>query len=842
MGAKGYFSVFNTLMVLLCSTYQICAQDNPVFNNILGKLTTYTNLKAPEKVYLQTDKDYYTRGEIIWFKTYIINGISNTISDKSRVVYVELVDSKHEIFAQRKVYAGFDGGSGDIALAKDIKGGNYLLRAYTKYMLNDRDPVFFQKEILVWTQELNSNDISEKASKEKKRRKQEVNNEIAEIKTKKPVVQFFPEGGNLVTGLKNVLGLKITDEKGTGIALEGRITDQDGSLISMFRSYEFGLGQLQFMVEPNTNYYAEIEVDGRTEKYPIPKPISEGYVLQVSNKGEFIQIRAITNIPNGLNGTLLLGHLRGDLILKHFQENKAQNTYELKLLTSKLNDGVASFTLFTPEGEPVCERLVFIENPDNSVNLSLKTNTSNYGLRKKVNVDLALVDEIGLPLNGNFSISVSSQKGLKEEPENIKSWLLLNSDLRGAIENPNYFFVDDSKGRKNLLDMLMLTHGWRRFVWHEFVTNETDTKLQFPPEKGIVISGNTVSLKNRHEPLKSSVRLTVTKPSAYEEETSTDSHGKFSFGPMVFRDSIKAVINAAHDVDSKKEIAIYLEPPFPNVPFNDLIRVQNQLHTMVVEQAYLEEVYRKKIIDFEYDSKVIKLDEVIGKAKSKTKKELLNEALNSRTAYGQALNSIVPDSIPDGQFNSVLDLIERNVAGVRVSGSYPNQSVRLRPVASFSTPSTPLYLLDGIAVDPSLVLEMFGGEVLFIDVLKSAGEIAQYGSRGANGVIAIYTDRGENYEFVQEKEPDVANFMIPGFYRAREFYSPIYSLVKPEHDKPDYRTTLHWEPDIKVSDVEPTYLSFYIGDNAGVYTIRVEGITDDGRPVSGVYTFKVVED
>lgn len=187
------------------------------------------------------------------------------------------------------------------------------------------------------------------------------------------------------------------------------------------------------------------------------------------------------------------------------------------------------------------------------MNLSLKTDASNYGLRKKVSVNLDAIDEIGLPLNGNFSMSVSTQKGLKEETENIKSWLLLNSDLGGTVENPNYFFEDDSKGRKNLLDMLMLIHGWRRFVWREFGTNEADTKLQLPPEKGIVINGTTVSLINRQEPLKSSVSLTITEPSAYKEETLTDAQGKFSFGTMIFRDSIKAVIHASHDVGSKKK-------------------------------------------------------------------------------------------------------------------------------------------------------------------------------------------------------------------------------------------------------------------------------------------------
>jgi len=202
------------------------------------------------------------------------------------------------------------------------------------------------------------------------------------------------------------------------------------------------------------------------------------------------------------------------------------------------------------------------------------------------------------------------------------------------------------------------------------------------------------------------------------------------------------------------------------------------------------EVSRKKYIDFEYDPKVIQLDEAIGKGKFKTKKQLINEALNERTMYGQALNRIIPDSIFDGDFISVIDLIERNVSGVRVLGAYPNQSLEVLncgkagsnaiiPGREFEeNPKDPLYVLDGIAVSPQLVKDMFGSEILFIDVLKCGAEAALYGSRGGNGVIAVYTDRGENYEFVQEKKTNIANYRLSGFNSAREFYSPNYSMSK----------------------------------------------------------------
>ena len=835
------FSVFKILLVFLCSAYLLNAQENTQLKKVSEKLAIYKEEFSPEKVYLQTDKDYYTNSDTLWFKTYIVDGISHNTSDKSRVVYVELVDSKQNVIALRKIYAGFDGGSGDIALVENIEEGIYFLRAYTKYMLNDEEPVLFQKEIMIWTTAINSNKKSQKVSK-KRREKEVITKEITAKLSSRPIVQFFPEGGNLVAGLNNVLGFKVTNEEGTGIALEGKIIDENGSLISMFSTYEFGLGRVQFKVEPNIDYFAEIEIEGKVAKYSIPKPMDKGYVLQISNRGEYFQIRVAANLVDGLNGLLLVGHLRGETFLEHLIENNLKDIYEIRLSTTELDDGVATFTLFTPNGEPVCERLVFIENPNKSIDLSVKTDVSNYGFRKKVNVDLTVVNEMGVPLSGNFSMSVVSQNALKNEAKTIKSWLLLNSDLGGTVENPNYFFEDDSKSRKNLLDILMLTHGWRRFVWNQLGTNQAGVKLLYPPEKGIIVNGKTVSLKNRQEPLKTSVSLTITEPSAYKEDALSDSQGKFSFGPMIFRDSINAAIKAVYDLDSKKEVAVYLEPSFPKIPIKDSLRNPVPPIKTIQSQAYIEEAYKKKVNDFEYDPKVVKLDEFIGTEKLKSKKELINEVLNERTMHGQALNRIIPDSIIDSEFNSVADLIQRNVAGVRVEGQYPNQKIRLRPVGSFRKPPKPLYLLDGIVVDPSMVLEMFGGEILFIDVLKNAGEIAQYGSRGASGVIAVYTPKGENYEFVQEKELNKSSFTLPGFYRARDFYSPNYSGVKIDSEKPDYRITLHWSPGINLSDVEQTNLTFYTGDTAGTYTIRVEGITDDGTPVGRLHNFTIEEE
>ena len=302
--------------ILFFFVFEISAQQNNSLQNLVGKLATYSKTTFPEKVYVQTDKDVYSNGETIWFKTYVLNGMTHRVSTMSKVVYVELLDSKDSIVTQRKLYVESVGAAGDFVLPKEMEEGTYRLRAYTKYMLNDEEPVLFQKEIAISAPQSDSNDGIAVATKKKgaKNRTSKPNTEISNAT--RPIVQFFPEGGDLVIGIESVLGIKITDTDGNGLALKGRILNQDGNLVSLFDSYEFGLGWSSIMTEPDTEYYLEILIDGKMVTYPVPPPVEKGYALRVMNRGEHVMITAATNIANGLQGAFLIGHVRGNVIFK----------------------------------------------------------------------------------------------------------------------------------------------------------------------------------------------------------------------------------------------------------------------------------------------------------------------------------------------------------------------------------------------------------------------------------------------------------------------------------------------------------------------------------------------
>lgn len=374
--------------------------------------------------------------------------------------------------------------------------------------------------------------------------------------------------------------------------------------------------------------------------------------------------------------------------------------------------------------------------------------------------------------------------------------------------------------------------------------NGVRKELAFPAEKGIMISGNTTAFDNQYQPKKTLTTLNIMANEIRQEKKPTNAQGKFSFGPFFFQDSIATIINAKSILETKKkkdEVAVYLDPPFPNIKMKNLNKRQINKTTIAYAEPYLKEAQRKKISDFEYSPKITRLKEVVVKSKVKTPQALIDEELNSRTLYGEANNRLFPDSIPWMQSAfSPLEIL-RLVPGVQVFGSFPNQSVQIRGAANFSGPIAPLFLLDGMPVQSDFIQTMPVFDILFVDVLKGP-EAAIYGMRAAGGVIAIYTKRGGDLQVTPKRFPGVANFTVPGFYKTREFYKPNYAMTIPEHQKPDFRTTLHWLPDIKITDGESSKLSFYTGDNASKYMMRIEGITNDGRPVNGVYSFNVIED
>ena len=166
---------------------------------------------------------------------------------------------------------------------------------------------------------------------------------------------------------------------------------------------------------------------------------------------------------------------------------KGEFYYEFRKQT--LPEGIISIKLLNKQKQPVAERLIFNERQENRLNLQVNTDKTTYNQREKTVVKIDL-EENNIPNETHLSILAinKNQMGrLQNERPNILSYLLLDSDLKGEIETPDYYFNEENINRLKDLDVLLLTQGWSKYQYAKPIDS-----VFVRPETNLSISG-TVS-------------------------------------------------------------------------------------------------------------------------------------------------------------------------------------------------------------------------------------------------------------------------------------------------------------------------------------------------------------
>lgn len=822
------------LKKIISTVFIIAFLSFSYYNNfrdlVIEKLSAYKD-NAPEKIYIQTDKPYYAIGEDIWFSAYLVNGISHEPSIISNVIYVELLNEKDSIVDKKQLLLTDVSTGGDFKLKRNWQPGKYKLRAYSNYMRNDSTDYFFKTVIpIVNILENNSTKTQEKIKLTGINPSS--NNNI-------PKLGFYPESGYLINNIPTTVSIKV-DGKFKNTKLKGSIKDSDGQEITTFETYKFGLGIIKLTPEPNKNYYASITVNSKEIKYPLPKALTEGYHLEITNAGKQLLVNVSSNTSQGLKNTLLIAHQRGKLIYENLQKADT-SSYKIRIDTKFLNDGTTNFTLFNTSGLPVCERLVFIDNPYNNINVNLVLDKNTPTVRDKVFMKVTLTDSKQQLRYGKLSMAITDIDAVQQNTasENIETYLLLNSDLIGHIESPGYFFQKKNDPRRRfLLDLTMLTHGWRRFKWEELLYGSKDNRLKYEAERGIYISGKTKALKGNRKQLSAATRLSFMGKIIHQETQQSSTSGKFKYGPYIFQDTLNAIIEArvkdfqSDNEESNRFIDIQLDNQLKNSHPIQSTKHHKKITSIKLDSVILEKYIRKTKQQLRTESEFSKantvLDEVLILAENKAKQRKRNDELDKRTFYGTPTQRLDMNDYEDQRAYNIIDILNQ-LPSVRAF----DDSISIR------NQGQPIIMVDGQIVLIDDILFLIGEEVEFVDVLNAAEAAIPNAN---NGVISIYTRTGSfsSNKNVKQK-PGIVNFTVNGFYTAREFYAPDYNdEFEAFKNYKDQRTTLHWEPKIKLTpNSDEATVSFFTGDTKSNYAIKVEGITDEGVPFYHLSTFEV---
>jgi TonB-dependent SusC/RagA subfamily outer membrane receptor len=781
-------------------------------------------LKIIEKVYLHTDRNYYYSGEDIWFKAYLIDASNNLITNHSNNLHIDLISPKTKITDSHIIRIENGLGNGDFSIPKDLASGQYKLRAYTNYMRNFGDQIFFYKDISI----INPLDPNDKQADSIKYIENKIN------------IGFFPEGGSLVDNVSSIVAFKAVDALGKGCDVSGEIYSSDGKLITSFRSVHQGMGSFVLKPLSGRRYSAIVKnTSGDRINTELPRSFSTGVTQSIIKDESNNLMLAIKTNPQ----TFQLIRDK-DLSLNISARNVPLKTiiFRIKSLYNKISiplndlpDGIIMLTLSSVYQQlPLCERLIFLQN-NNNINLQIETNKMTFKQRDSVALKITLrgdsttSDKAFLSLSAADNISSNSSY---QFPSTISSWFLLESDVRGPIEDPSYYFDSSNPNRIKDLDLLLLTQGWRDFEWKY-------KSMSYPPEQGFTISGRLKKLIfDRPIPgSKVNIGLFGTENTLITS-LPTDSLGRFSLPGVDFIGDVMIVASPVNEkeklsgeiiLDSLKYVPSEIENNFPayRLQINENIAsFKNDLLT--------KSRIRKK---FKL-SDTIELEEVKVIAKKTDSSDPQSIKIkNDRVMYGFPDNEVI---ITPGMesYSNALAVIRGRIPGVEIFGGGREIKIIIRGMGSINGGSSPLFLLDGVTSSIEEILTLPVSWIDRIDILKTASNTAIFGMRGGNGVIAVIT-RTANRFTNGNTESHSVRLKMSGYDAPRVFYSPHHTARSSSIYNPDLRTTLFWDPNITLEYNKSITLNYFNADYSSTIKITLEGITTSGIPVSTKAIYKV---
>lgn len=859
------------IISIATSAFQLNAQkiESLSVDSLAYRLEKQVSMLPHEKLYIQIDKPYYVTGEDIWLRAHLADAYSGTPDTTSRYIYGELINPMDSVMKRVKIRPQNGAYGGYIKLEENMPAGDYQLRFYTRFMENQGDDYFFKRMVKIgdplsalYRTEISFNyeennkkanielqiveignntlivpDKIEIIENEKIRTLKPDKDNIVRLSLKAPdnkksktiyleynylgkfhkeyitfpypddyEVSFLPEGGNFPIGKQIQIAFKALNSEGLGEDIQGIIVNEQGDTISHIQSQHLGMGSFYFHSDNEDKYYAICKNNkGLEKRYTLPTATNT-ITLQTQWRKDHLFL-SVHRAPCYQNTAplYLIVQCRGR-ILGVLDWNSSQEFIQIN--KEDLLTGVNQFLLVDADMNPLSERVVFNLNENDLANISYQTDKLNYQKRERVNISLKLSDMNNNSLPANLSIAVTDDNDITPDTcINILSTMLLTSELKGYIESPAYYFKDKEIITSRKLDLLMMTQGWTRYNVPKALQGEftrASTYLELGQEiSGTIKGGVLMNRATADYPV-----TLISMDGGVFELTTTNENGRFYFNGFETPDSIQFIVQGNSKRGGNRVELFVDQETFPDSKYTlPYLQKEKEDHSF--------ENYQKKA-DHQFTlangMRTIYLDDIIVTASAPQKK--------GKSPFSSAFNTIVTSEKIDNMRTLDIFQILAGIGGVMITGN----SVSIRGAGG-----PPLILVDGMQFEVDDLRSLPVPDIDEIEVVKDAGA-AIWGSRGANGVLLITTKTGEI--IIKNKENFNIKTITPlGHQTTKEFYSPQYETKSKRNSyTPDLRTTIYWNPCVKVSENGEASIDFYTSDaSSTTYSIVIEGITDDGK-------------
>jgi hypothetical protein len=641
----------------------------------------------------------------------------------------------------------------------------------------------------------------------------------------------------MVKDVENTIAFKAIDQKGKGVYVYGTIHDQDDNEVADFESNTYGIGTFNFVPKGNTSYKAKITFKEETNKEQIlPKVEDTGIVIQVNNMPRDSVHIAMHANKETLRSIIskeytLLVHKDGWVRSMPFSFKNNENV-TLKIARSRLFNGVNTITLFDGK-TPILERLFFNRKVVKNLSLMIKKTESEKDFSR---FSLYLVKNKPRVREANVSISVLPANTESLNPaQNIFSSFYLKPYVRGEIENPKYYFPNNTRTKINALDALLITQGWSKYDWNSIFSK--------PPKKRIITNGITVK-GTVNFPLKGITGMFLhdlkDMPAQYiplDVDRSFVVHNLFPEADEKLRFSY---------VDTKKKFS----PPKLYLQYNTKNEADQISENAIIDRSFLgkKEIFTVPIGFFPDDAEALSTVVIEGKndnERKKTRDPMMVRGVETKITNAErmrypTLNIFLQNSGYDVNEGSVLlgkvAIFARRPATL---GGLPPVNERPKGISPppGSTRVSPLVFVDNIPLTSFEILASLNMANIERIIVDKTG--LGYGLRGVGGVIKIFT-RNTPLDAVARIPRSSYMMSRPpiGFTKPKQYYQPKYRSYSSE----TYQKygAIDWRPNVYIPRRGPSSI---VLNHKGADAIHlfIEGVSRDGSLISTRRTITIDE-
>ena len=855
-----------------------------------------------EKLYLMTDKPYYSAGETLYFSGFLVHATLLTRISATEFIYAELISPEGRLVERVKICADNKHFVGTFTLSPRLTSGRYTLRAYSRWMTNFDMGYFFTREVVIGnyiddaihtsvsyrtndngtvsafvrfsdqyslpivssqvryrtvvdTRSKNGVDRTDKnGTIEIKFRPSDNPHDCIELNIRANSrelsrfvqmpsfkedydVQFCPEGGNFIGGIVQVVAFKAQASNGKSKAVSGKIYDNSGQIVADMNSEHEGMGRFVMRPQVGCKYYAEVTTaDGLTKRFDLPEVAPSGVALRVLRQGDGVRFMVQTTPDLNVADFVAVVHSRGAVMTVINDLSRSA-----RLLNKDMFDGIAQVSVVNRASRMIVAERLFYVRDSRYATAEVKTEKECYEQRDKVVMTLDVKDSDGKPAKGNFALSVTDGNviSIDDSAQNIFSYMLLSSDLKGEIENAGQYFMDNSARTLDNLDLVMMTNGWRRYSLASVMAHEFP-HINYPVEDSQRIMGSVFGLFGKAK--KPSV-VVMDPKTKFVQQFELNEYNNFIISGLDAFSTTSYIVQALNKKGRDTSVRIEIETEnYPTV-ISNYRRIFYRDQENIIPENFLARAKEKYF--YEGGERIIDIDEVVvvGRKSSSSffttanSGSLLHGDLSRFATVYDALSTFKELNVLGNTITTVKRYVETELdvesAGIAQSAAEDPDSESSgetfsQIVSSFDNDmNVPELYVNGNVSDLNFIDSY---DTKYIERLSFVDGRSAYmlGLSAPAGAILMEVSKEGLINTVTSDA--MARVVVRGCQTPAEFYKPKYATFDDRlSGVKDMRSTIAWEPIIRTDETGRATVSFYTADRSGVYDVVVEGITDDGE-------------